>query len=59
MTQDLKVFANEMIRWDSEAYVLWRELIVTRRETRVHVVEAAIYIMRYFMLTAALKMGGY
>ena len=56
--QDLKVFANKKISWDSEAYVLVREMIMTRREKRIHMVEASIYLLRYFMLTVALKLPG-
>ena len=55
--KDLDVLtADESIAWDSEAYVLWRDLITTRREKRLHRLELSIFFFRFIMLASALKL---
>jgi len=50
---------EELLRWDSEANVLVRNLIILRREAIFSRVEALIYIMRFFMLVSSLKLVGH
>ena len=59
ISQRLLQFDRNTISWDSEAYVLFRELIITRRERNYHKVEATIYICRMFMLISGLRVSGY
>jgi hypothetical protein len=57
--EDLKHYIDEQIVWDTEAYVLCRELITTRNERRIHKVEASIYICRMLMLISSLRVRGH
>lgn len=50
---------GELIRDDHECYVLMRNLIMTRRQTRFQMIEILIYSMRFIMLVSALKLVGH
>jgi len=59
ISEKLQKFTEETLRWDSEANVLVRNLIILRREAIFNRVEALIYIMRMFMLVSSLKVVGH
>lgn len=59
ISEKLKQFTDEILRWNSEANVLVRNLIILRREAIFSRVEALIYIMRMFMLVKSLKVFGH
>jgi hypothetical protein len=47
------------VEWSSEQNVLVRQLIIIRRETTYHYMEATIYIMRMLMLISSLQVRGH
>lgn len=47
------------MQWSSEQNVLVRQLIISRRETTYHYMEATIYTMRMLMLISSLKIKGH
>lgn len=59
ISEKLKRFTDEVLRWNSEANVLVRNLIILRREAVFNKIEAMIYIMRMFMLVSSLKFVGH
>ena len=55
----LSTFAGQTISWDSEPYVILRELVITRREKRFHWIEVGIYLCRFCMLVSSLRVVGH
>ena len=50
MLDKLNKFADEVLKWNSEANLYIRNLIVLRRETFFHKIEVIIFLTRALML---------
>lgn len=56
---ELSRFQRQVIKSNRSCYVIMRKIIVLRRKKRFHEIEVFIYLMRFIMLTKALKLAGH
>lgn len=57
--EKLSKFTDEVVRWNSEANLHLRNLIIIRREKVFHKVEVVVFLTRMLMLIFDLKVTGY
>ena len=55
MLEKLNKFSDEVLKWNSEANIYLRNLIILRRETFFHHIEVVIFLTRALMLFYDLK----
>ena len=54
----LQQFADDVLKWNSEANLYLRNLIILRRETFFHRIEVIVYLTRAVMLFYDLRVFG-
>jgi hypothetical protein len=59
LMEELSRFQRQVIKSNRSCYVIMRKIILLRRKVRFHEIEFFIYLMRFIMLTYALRLAGH